>query len=176
MSVSVSLDLPDQPAAGGVTYTPLGGDGWTSPHSVFEVTVNSAGDVSGGNNDIDVDFDPRFQSVVTYAAIRNSSASVAIEMRMTLLPALPRSSPQLQAFCNAVPPNAIDATNLMTWCPPPIPHFTRLQARTINADGDSLSLFMYIYNFQITVLQQVPLASILASLPRAESVIPFTAS
>lgn len=174
MSVSVALELPAQPVIGQSVYTPLGGDGWTAPHSVAEVAISSAGDAGGGLNDISVTFDRRFQSIVTYAFLRNSSASQGIEMRITLLPFLPRSTPQMQAFANQCFANALDDTNLITWNPPPIPHFGVCQARTTNVNGDTITLFMYIYQFQQTVLQEVPLDRILASLPRGESIYPVT--
>lgn len=171
MAVAINVTLPGQPVLGVNTFTPLGGDGWTAPHSVAEVSVGSAGDASAGNNVITVTFDPRFQSIVTYVRLSNSSASAGIEMDLVMFPAVPRSQPQLQAFANAVPVNGLRGTNNLTWSPPPIPHLDRLQATTTNTNGDSLTLMAYIYQFQRTVLQQVPLNLILASLPRGDSMV-----
>lgn len=171
MAVSVTVTLPEQPVLGANAFTPLGGDGWTAPHSVAEVSIGSAGDASAGNNDIILNFDPRFQSIVAYLRLVNASASAGIEMRMTMLPALPRSQPQMQAFANAVPVNALDTTNGFNWSPPPIAHFDRVQARSTNTNGDQLTLMAYIYQFQRTVLQQVPLNIILSSLPRGDNMV-----
>ncbi len=171
MAVAVEITLPAQPAIGLVTYVPLGGDGWTAPHSVFEVSVASVGDASGGNKVVTVNFDARWQSVVTYMRATNDSASTTIEMFMELLQN--HNQPQLSAFCNAVPVAAIANTvNLMTWAPPPIPGMRRARMTTPNVNGDDTLFQFYLYNFNINVLQQVPLNLILASLPRAESVSP----
>ncbi len=171
MAVAVTVTLPAQPASGSNEYIPLGGDGWTAPHSVAEFSVGSAGAAGGGNNVITVNFDPRFQSIVSYLRLSNSSASGGIEMDMRLLPSLPRSTPQLQGFANAVPVNGLLTTNNVTWSPPPIPGLGRIIATTTNVDGDTLSLMGYIYQFQITVLQRVPLNLILASLPRGDNMV-----
>lgn len=171
MSVLIENTLPEQPVLGVNTYTPLGGDGWTAPHSVAEVSISSAGDAGGGNNDISLTFDPRFISIVSYVRLVNSGASGTIEMRLTMLPSLPRVQPQVQAFANNVPLNALDTTNSMTWCPPPLPHLGVLNARTPNVNNDTMTLMAYIYQFQITALQQVPLNLILASLPRGDTMV-----
>lgn len=171
MAVATTLNLPEQPAVGLVSYVPLGGDGWTAPHSVFEVSVASVGTASGGNNVVLVNFDPRWQSVVTYMRCTNSSASTTLEMFMELLQV--HNQPQLSAFANAVPVASIAGTvNLMTWAPPPIPGMRRARMTTTNTNGDDLLFQFYLYNFNINVLQKVPLNLILASLPRAESVSP----
>lgn len=176
MAVTVTTTLPDQPGVGVNTYTPLGGDGWTAPHSVSEVSMSSVGDASSGNNQIELTFDPRFTSICTYVRLSNSSASAGIEMNLQLLPTLPRVQPQVQAFANAVPVNALFTTNDMTWSPPPLPHLGRLFARTTNTNGDTLSLMAYIYQFQVNVLQRVPLNIILASLPRGDSMVTVMSS
>ncbi len=171
MAVAITNQLPDQPVLGLNTYSPLGGDGWTAPHSVAEVSVGSAGDASAGNNVITVTFDPRFQSIVAYVRLSNSSASAGIEMNLSMFPALPRSQPQLQAFANAVPVNALSTTNNFTWAPPPIPGLSRLQATTTNTNGDSLTLMAYIFQFQRRALELVPLNVILAALPRGDNMV-----
>lgn len=175
MAVSIDNQLPEQPVLGVNTYTPLGGDGWTAPHSVAEVSVGSAGDASGGNNVITVTFDPRFISIVAYVRLHNSSASAGIEMNLALLPELPRSQPQLTAFYNDVPVAQLNSSNVITWSPSPLPHLSRLQATTTNVNGDSLTLQAYIYQFQRTALQQVPLNLILSSLPRGDNAQWFVA-
>ncbi len=175
MAVATTLTLPDQPATGLVTYVPLGGDGWTAPHSVFEVSVASAGAAGGGNNVVTINFDPRFQSIATYIRGTNDGASTTIEMAFELLQT--HNQPSLSAFANAIPVAGVLGTvNLMTWCPPPIPGMRRARMTTTNVDGDDLLFQMYLYNFNINVLQRVPLNLILSSLPRADSYSPNTTS
>ncbi len=170
MAVAVAVTLPDQPGIGINVYNPLGGDGWTAPHSVAEISVSSAGDASGGNNSIALTFDPRFTSIVSYARLVNSSASAGIEMSLIMLPT-GRAQPQVEAFANAVPVKSLTAQNVMTWTPPPIPHMGSLHALTTNTNGDTISLMGYIYQFQVNVLQKVPLNIILASLPRGDNMV-----
>lgn len=173
MAVAVELVLPDQPGIGVNQYIPLGGDGWTAPHSVAEFSISSAGDASAGNNVITLNFDPRFISVVSYVRLANSSASTALEMSLTMFPT-GRSQPQVQAFANAVPVIGMFGNQILTWCPPPLPHLGSLQGATPNINGDTLSIMGWIYQFQINVLQKVPLNIILASLPRSDSQYPVT--
>jgi len=170
VAVSITNQLPDQPVIGASVYTPLGGDGWSSPHSVAEFSVGSAGDASAGNNAIEVLFDPRFSSLVSYVRLSNSSASTAIEMSLILLPPV-RSTPQVQAFANAVPVMGLSTQNNLTWCPPPLPGLGRLQALTPNINGDTLSLMGYIFQFERRALELVPLSVILASLPRGDNMV-----
>lgn len=177
MAVQTDITFPAEavtPAIGGPHYSPLGGDGWTAPHSVYEFAISSPGTASGGNNVIDITFDRRFVGILTYARLAQSSASGLLEMQMTLFPPPGRSTPQVKAFCNAVPVDGLSTTNEMSWCPPPIPSMGRLVATLPNVTGDTMSVMGYIYNFQIDVLHKVPLNLILMSLPRGESVYPTT--
>ncbi len=169
MAVSTVLSIPDSPATGLLTYVPLGGDGWTSPHSVWEVSVASVGVAGGGNNVVDVNFDPRWETVCAYMRCTNDSASAAIEMLFELLQT--HNQPSLSAFANSLPVIQLTSLNVFTWCPPPIVGMRRARVTTTNVDGDTLLFQMYLYNFQRTVLQKVPLAHILASLPRGDSYI-----
>lgn len=168
MAVSLEVTIPDVGQ-----YIPLGGDGWTAPHSVWEVSQLLAGDGGGGNSQITINFDERFQSVVSYVNMRNSNASTAVEMLIQILPRN-RSAPQLMAFANAVPLLGLTSENLFTWCPPPIVGLGRAISTKVNTSGDTHIFQMYLYNFDINVLQKVPLNLILSSLPRGESQVPIT--
>lgn len=174
MAVSEEITLPAQGSNAQNHYSVLGGDGWTSPQSVHEVAMSLPGAAGGGNSTITVNFDPRFQGIMTYVLARNDGASTAIEILLTLGPGAPRSVPQAQAFFNQIPLNSLATSNVATWCPPPLPHFRKITSLMVNTDGDTHKLFFYLYNFNIRVLEKVPLAIILASLPRADSQFPTT--
>lgn len=137
--------------------------------------MSLTGDATGGLNTITVNFDPRYSGVCSYVRVARQSAA-SIEMQLTLLPAPPRNTPQAQAFFNATPLNSISGNNLGTWCPPPLPHFRQLKSAVPNSDTLIHTLFVYVYNFDIRAFEKVPLATILASLPRADSQFPTTAS
>lgn len=175
MAVSVATTLPAQPAIGLNTYVPLGGDGWTAPHSVAEFSISSVGAAGGGNNTITLTFDPRFTSIVSYVRLVNAGASAAIEMLLRMRPPLPRVQPQVEAFANQAGVLSLFTQNLFTWAPPPLPHMGILEGVTTNVDGDTLSMMGYIYQFQVDVLQKVPLNFVLAALPRGDSQVPLTA-
>lgn len=139
---------------------------------MFEVSIKGDGESGGGNNVIEVTFDARFQSIITYVRMSQSSASAGIEMDCALFPPLPRSLPRAQGFVNAVPVNSLFTTNDYVWNPPPLMGMGRIIATTLNVASDDLTLQFYMYNFNINVLQKVPLNVILASLPRGSSTIP----
>lgn len=173
MAVTTTLTLPASDTNGGLTtYIALGGNGYSAPQSMFEVSVFSAATASGGINQIQVTFDARFQSIVTYVRMSGGSASTALEMDCALFPPLPRNQPRAQGFVNAVPVNGLFTTNDYVWNPPPLMGMGRIHGTVPNINGDDLTLQFYMYNFNINVLQQVPLSLILASLPRGSSTIP----
>lgn len=176
-NVTLDVTLPDTavaPGLGSPRYQPLGGDGWTSPHSVFEFGYSSPGTAGGDNNVITVTFDPRWRGIVSYVRLTNSSASAAIEMELQIRPHAPFTSPVMSAFSNATPVNSLSGVNEMTWSPPPVASMNILRGTTPNVNGDTLTLQAFVYNFNIRVLEQVPLALILASLPRGDSTFPVT--
>lgn len=177
MAVALDVTLPDNAAAPGIgnpRFTPLGGDGWTAPQSVFEFGFSSPCDASGGENTITVTFDPRFVQIVTYVRLTNAGASTTLEMEIQLRPPLPFTAPIVSAFANAVPINGMATQNEMTWSPPPVPTMRRLVGRVPNVNGDTLVMSALIYNFNIRVLELVPLNLILGSLPRGDSTYPVT--
>jgi len=173
MAVSNALTLPGSDTNGGLTtYLALGGNGYTAPQSMFEVSVLTDADASAGNLVFTLTFDARFQSIVTYVRMSGASASTGIEMDCALFPPLPRSQPRAQGFVNAVPVSTLHGTNDYVWNPPPLMGMGRLIATVPNTNGDNLTVQCYMYNFNINVLQTVPLSIILASLPRGSSTIP----
>ncbi len=174
MAVAETLNLPAQPTTGSSFQRPLGGNGWTAPASVYEIGMSLAGDVTGGNSDMIINFDPRYIGIVTYIELRRNVSAGALEMRLSLIARGAALGPQAEAAFNAVPEIDMDSINYCSWNPPPIPSFDSLGARTPNTDGTTGTLFMFLYNFNIRVLEKIPLNIILASLPRGETQYPTT--
>jgi len=179
VSVTASLVLPNQPAVGVVADTPLGGDGWSAPHSSQEVSFSLVGDASGGTMSLRVHTDPRWASVVSHITLRKSSAAADWTWALQVFP-------DRQAMCQITGTKVAlalaSASDSVLWCPPPLigttgqdgtsasdPFF--IFATCVNVDvTETLTMNIKIYNFRKTVRERVPLSVILASLPRSSSV------
>lgn len=162
MSVAVTLNMPDQPAAGSVRLRPLGGNGYTSPQSNYLVTVNLASDASAGNNAITINLDPQYQSVVSLVQCQLESGTVDVPVFIAIFPEGITPSFGIQAVMDIDP----DVGQNLLYSPPPMFNAVRLLARTDNVDTETLHLAAIIHNFKRDAFQKVPLNIILASLPR----------
>lgn len=68
MAISSELTLPGPITGGGggrVRYTPLGGDGFVSPRTMVDFSINRAGDATGGNNTVTVFMDTNYIGVIS---------------------------------------------------------------------------------------------------------------
>lgn len=172
MAVAGAFTIPQQPSEGGgadalvgtLRVIPLGGNGKTAPHLMYEVAASLASDASGGNNEITISFDTRFKSLVTLVNIVNTSASGAIEAVFELVATA--SNTRFRAFDNAVPVNSLDAINLSVWNPPPLMDMDQLVTKVPNVTGDVHIVNAMIYCFNRRVLEMTPIYQILANLPR----------
>ena len=85
MTVAETVTLPGQPTVGAIEYVPLGGDGFTAPHSVADFRVGLDGDASGGYGQIRVRPDARFVSLFAEVCIYADPAwGVAWDYRLDL--------------------------------------------------------------------------------------------
>jgi len=164
MTVSDVFRLPAQPGTGTSRFVPLGGNGFNAPKSMWEVAASLAGDVSGGLNQITVNFDTRFRSIVTLSNIVVTGAAAGIEVTHQMRDS-ENSGPFARAFSNAIP-IGLNSLSLSVWNPPPIMTMDSFDAITANVDGDSMILNLWMYNFDIRVLERAPMWQILANLPR----------
>ncbi len=166
MSVNVSVTLPDQAAIGSTTIRPLGGDGYTSPQSYYLAQIDSTSDASGGTNTVNIVTDPQFQSVVS--VIHTSMLSGAADRLVALGLFTQESDIILSVIANMVVDS--DVGQHLLYSPPPLFPCRRVRAVCDNVDTENLELDAVIYNFKRDAFQKVPLAVLLASLPRAFSV------
>lgn len=171
MAITVVLNIPGQPAAGALELVPLGGNGYTSPHSFYAFEVISAGDVSGGTNLVYVRPDERYTSLVPYVMTRVTglAADVVVEVVIAAT-ALDRvTQDQTIAFTTS------NFAGHLVWRPPPMiiqtPGRTGsvdtpwLRWETANVDGEGLNCIGRIYNFAIDVREKISLPVILSSIP-----------
>lgn len=166
MSVSVAVTLPAQPAVGSTFFVPLGGDGLTSPISMFEVAVNLDSDASGGTNVCTINFDNRFESVVVRAEMAIDSALAAVDYAIVLNQAQSnRVGVRTQGLTNF---EALTGINHAAWDLPPIMNARNIRFETDNVDDTETAFYTcLVYNFDIDASRRMPLAILLASLPRA---------
>lgn len=166
MSVSSSLTLPAQPAIGSSFFVPLGGDGFTSPMSMFEVAITQDSDASGGTNVATVNFDTRFESVVVRAEIAVDSVTAAADYAMVLNQSQSnRIGIRTQGQTDF---NALVGINHAAWDLPPIMNAQNIRFEADNVDATETAFFScLVYNFNIDASRRMPLAILLASLPRA---------
>lgn len=166
MSVSVTLNLPEQPSSGLLQIKPLGGDGYTSPQSYYLLEINQVSGAGGGTNTILVNLDPQYQCVVALMQTNLASPAADRVVRLDIFPEglFPEFSIQaVMAF------DADVGSNLM-YSPPPLFNQRRVSAITDAVDTETLALRLVIYNFKRDAFQKVPLNILLESLPRGFSI------
>lgn len=181
MTVTCTVALPGQPDQTGQTHLePLGGDGFTAPHSAYIVYAACDGDVSSGENRIYIQPDARYVSLVQYVAISISGASADKNVRMTITS---RSQDALHVVrvipYYAAVSGAGKTNNAGIWSPPPLlianpgaaaatnPPYLLLM--TPNVNGETVALRTRIYNFDVRAREVTPLDDLLASVPRPGS-------
>lgn len=163
VSVGVTLTLPAQPTTGSVDYVPLGGDGWSSPQSMYLVDSKSTGDVSGGINTIDILRDQRFEQLIDFVMIQTDGG--AVTYRMDIFRRAQSRAIRIGAS------NAEASISSALWSPPAVIDPDSWRVTIPNVDTEILTFKSTIYNFRITASEHVPLAILLASIRRASSVV-----
>lgn len=164
MAVTTAITLPDQPTIGNVVYQPLGGDGWTAPHSLFMVDVHSVGDASGGTNRATVNADPRFEMLVDFLMVQVTFATV-IDFRFDI--GRKNSSRALQCGETVLDPSG--ALSARIWSPPAIIDPADIRVSGENVDTQVIQLKAMIYNFNVRASEKTPLSILLASVRRSSA-------
>jgi hypothetical protein len=163
MAVVTTLTLPSQPTTGSVVYKPLGGNGFTSPQSMFYVTVDSLGIAGGGLNSIQVFKDERFEQLVDFMTIQGNAGAVIYRMDIFR---------DLGSRALVIDTTSADTTiSCGTWSPPALIDPESWKVSTANVEDENVKLKMAIYNFNIRASEKIPLELLLASIRRAATVI-----
>lgn len=167
MSIAQTLALPDQPALGDVNLVPLGGDGFTAPHSSYHVnTFEVEGDATGGTVTQTIRMDPRYVSLISYATLRMTQVNDTDEIvRFTISGGgfMPRvgctrtleHDPHLSTF------EIFD-----TWVPAPVlaPGAGRTTSLSVICDNNVNNLYFVdalVYLFDIRVREMTPMGPLL---------------
>lgn len=185
MTVTTSVQLPNQPSVGVVRNEGLGGDGWRAPFSLTSVVMQSVSDASGGHNVAQIRFDPNYVQLINYFAVTVQSAAAAVPCFLEIVPeAIGTSAVGTFAAIRQnltiplIAVSTLTTTVTATWFPPPllitadpssvtagIAPFVR--AFIDNTDTETLTVTARIYNFDKRAREAVPLDLLLASVPRA---------
>jgi len=76
MAVSDSVQLPEQPTSGFTRTQPLGGNGWSDPHSRTTCRITLASAAGGGTNILIIRLDPRYTQLVAFVNVSVAGATV----------------------------------------------------------------------------------------------------
>ncbi len=168
MSVTSTVNLPAVGGTGSHTdYIPLAGDGYSSPHSLYEVGVSLAGDAGGGSSTITLGFDPQYMSVLFLVDSHHNLSAAAHEFTFVLRTGDTVGDPTSVVRFSTVSildPNV--TLDMAGWSPPPLVRGLRTEVVTDNVDGDNHVLNAWVYNFRKDAHLRVPLGVLLSSLPR----------
>lgn len=163
MSVLSTFTLPAQPAAGQAFYTPLGGDGWVAPQSLWYVDLESTGDSGGGIHQLTINEDLRFSQIVSFLMLQTDGGAVTAEFRVF--------AETTARAAHVGPTIAAASDSFLTWSPPLILNAEAWRVTAPNVDGEVLNLKAMIFNYRKRAAEEVPLDKLLASFPRASTAI-----
>jgi len=170
VSVSSSVTLPAQPAAGITTFVPLGGDGKLAPQGCYFSRLEVAGDASGGNASVIISFDARYTNLVAYVNPTIQADAGAGDFAVVLQDAsVPTGA--VQQIVGTIPQVAatVQTDNAsFLWYPPPV-YFQGnglCQVTYPNVGvGETYKVTLEIYVFDINVRR-------LAALPLLQMNVP----
>lgn len=162
MAVDSSFVLPNQPATGRLTLSPLGGDGYTAPHAMYTVTNwLTTGDATGGAQTMNVTMDDRFCGMVGYASM-TSTAPADIDIRWSLVGAVNGVVPLMvrAASIDRISSTVTTATVNDTWLPPafimPGQDSATLGLAVINTDTLVVQVHLVVFLYNINARQKMP--------------------
>lgn len=170
MAIADTVTLPAQPTSGRVHIVPLGGDGFTAPHSMYTISdMALTGDVAGGSLQMDIIFDERYCSLVQFVTFRNAQATPAdAEFKVSIFSVDDNFTPVqlVQGDLTAVAATIDSSSLALTWNPTPIlfgggPAIGRIRLRLKNVDADVVRLSATIFLFNIRVRETTPMGPLL---------------
>ena len=183
MSVSEFVALPAQPLVGTTHVQGLWGDGLAAPINYQECFMQQTGDATAGTNSMTIHTDPRYDSVLAWAHLEKAGG--AADWRYSLQVQTDLSEIQsyglvaddgdvlggLLAFPGVTwfPIASIGTTDGISSVPLNDPMYVTSVVQNIGV-GETMSLYVRVYNFQKNARRKTPLSVLLASLPRGSSV------
>ncbi len=167
MSVSDSVTLPAQPTTGSTQIIGLAGNGRVAPHSMQVAEITLASDASGGDCLLTINLDARYENIVTWCDAQQISAAAASPYQFDL----DLRPDTVSIASNGTSSNdgglVLAGINGASWNPPPLPNMRRIRLTMANVDTETTSLTIVVFNFEMDASKNIPLQTILSSLPRA---------
>lgn len=172
MSVTSTVVLPAQPTLGNVTLLPLGGNGDDAPRSAYLVSsFRVAGDASVGVATLTITLDTVYQSLVSVVSTASSSATAAAEWIYRII-SLNDQGVAVHEVAAQVSHLEVGGVTRGLWSPPPDFEAGQIIVETANVDATEVYFVSAtIYNFNKRATERTPLSVLLASLPRASTLI-----
>lgn len=180
MTVEYSVSMNQQPADGGIEIHPLGGDGITSPSSIYHCRVASLGDASAGYNRIRLGLDPRFTQLVTLMTVEVTGVAADVNVDMKIVESVD-SLLANRATLKYLPINSQTVDCRASWAPIPFlmatsssdpTEYPHIQVVTDNVNLSRIRLYAHVYNFDRRARELTPIDILASCLARSES---FTA-
>lgn len=171
MAVLTEYTIGDPiPASVTIALEQLGGDGWTSPLSCYDVQLQETGDATGGNMTLVIYPDPQWLTVVGIVSAGNDAATDK-PMRLAVI------APVLSLYQVVTPIKAAIAGGAAMWYPPGLVLET-IPGRSSkpyvamtypNTNGELGQLRVRYFNFQKRAKELVPLEQLFQVLGRSSS-------
>jgi len=167
MSVTQTVTLPNQPTVGSVILRPLGGNGYSSPMSMYVVQLYSVTcDASGGQASLDLFTDPQFESVFNVVQVAIASPAASAQVRFDFFTRRAAAAGLAKFEIQGTSSFDSDTASSCMLTPPPMFDMGRVTVVTDNVDTETVRLNVILYNFRRDAAQITPLAVLLSSLPR----------
>jgi len=174
ITVSTSVDLPEQPVLGNTTYIPLGGDGFSAPFASYSLQgFRATGDASSGRVQLTCVMDDRFCSLVQFVTLEiQQGTEASADFRMFIgstapIAKIPRQevSGVIQSIDTLVT-NGIEISR--TWNPAPyiLPggrEAPTVTVQALNVDADEYFVDINILLFNIAVRETSPMSILLGN-------------
>jgi len=165
MAIDLQVNLTDQPPSGSNKWVPLGGDGWTSPQSLYFFNINSTGDATGGNHVIQVFRDERFENIASFLLVQAIAAATIVRMDVS------REGTGRATHIGTTVVDEAGTTGVLSWSPPLIIDAEKWALTLVNTDTEVIAFKGLVYNFNIRASERVPLSVLVASLPRSPAAL-----
>ncbi len=171
MAVAETVVLPNQPTAGAVHRTPLGGDGYRAPMAAYIIdNFTLAGDATGTSLTGQIGMDERFCALLAYVTLSITQATdqdIDVRYRLDTSQASSPVAPQVQGRrLEFTVSNISTATINDVWTPVPVivpggGAGGLLSVGVVNRDTDAVRISALIYLFNINVRQVMPMGPLL---------------
>ncbi len=167
MAVASTVQLPAQPTTGLTETIPLGGNGFSAPHSIVAVELELANDASGGLSSLVINMDPRYTSLVSY--ITHTTTSAAADPHRCQIAVfntdcdLWADQPDTVVFNGSAVGAAKPPGMLLKVVPGQTP---RITATWVNVDTETNIVNCRIYQFDRQMIHTVPVWLAMQNLPR----------